>query len=267
MMDNHVNIDAMIQELMVVNEVNWAIPSDEPSKQALLKTLMTISRPAKLSSRYYQIEKDYLSQKNGSRKVIHVDEIRERLLDDLYIYQGDITNIQADAIVNAANEKLLGCFVPGHKCIDNAIQMASGLGVRNECYDIVHEQGHDEPVGLAKVTKGYNLPSKYIIHTVGPNVNGPEKPTWDQVVQQLAHCYTSILEAANAKEDIKSLVFCSISTGIYGVPIELASDVALSTIQRYLTEEEHHFNAVIINVFSEEDYVTYKNKAKKYTRD
>lgn len=258
-----INIEPLIEELVAVNGFRWAMPKDDPSKREMLKTLMTLSKPANLSDAYYTLEKQYLAELNIDKTIVQVESIDEVLVDQLYIFRGDITGIQADAIVNAANEKLLGCFVPGHHCIDNAIQMSSGLGVRNACNAIIEAQGHDEPVGLAKITSAYNLPSKYIVHTVGPNINGPYKLTWEQVTEQLRSCYLSILKGVAAYEDIKSLVFCSISTGIYGVPIDLASEIALTTINAYLKNECHHLEHVVIDVFSEEDYNAYRNNAKK----
>lgn len=262
--DKMVNIEPMILELIDVNDLNWSIPQDESSRQEMLKTLMTVSKPAELSAKYYELERQYLEQQSEHKVLVKAEEIDEALMENVYIIKGDITAIESDAIVNAANEQLLGCFVPGHHCIDNAIQMASGLGVRNDCNKIIEVQGYEEAVGLAKMTKGYNLPAKYIIHTVGPNVHGPERLTMDQVEEQLRSCYTSILIEANAHEDIHNIVFCSISTGVYGVPIELASEIALGTIKDYLRTEEHHLERVIIDVFSEEDYVTYKRKAEKF---
>lgn len=259
------NIKPMIKELMKLNNLNFVIPENENDQENTLKTLMTISRSGKLSDEYYHLEKEYLIIKKNKKQLTHVDDISEELIEGIYIFKGDITTIQADAIVNAANEKLLGCFIPGHHCIDNAIHLSAGLGLRNECNDIMIKQGHDEEVGQAKVTKGYNLPSKYVIHTVGPNVNGLKVFEMDKVKTLLKQCYMSILNEIATYEDISNVVFCSISTGVYGVPISIASEVALTTIIEYLENNKHYLNKVIINVFSEEDYHVYKNKAKEIT--
>lgn len=257
-------MDTMIRELIDVNNMIVDIPEVDLEKDQMLKALMTISTPAQFSDIYYDFEKEYLERIGQKKVIVKSEEITEELLENIYIYKGDITSIKTDAIVNAANEKLLGCFIPGHKCIDNAIHMNAGLHLRKACDDIMVEQGHDEEVGQAKITKGFNLPSKYVIHTVGPNVNGRVKLSPTQVEEQLKACYKSILEAASLYEDINEIVFCSISTGIYGVDIELGSQIALSTINEFLQTRQHHFKRIIIDVFSGEDYNEYKRNAKKY---
>lgn len=259
----------MIEILAAVNTVQWALPEGEEDQIHMVRALMTLCRPAKLSDSYYALEKEFLTKEGKDKALVSAYDIGEELSNGIYLYQGDITLIKSDAIVNAANEKLLGCFVPGHKCIDNAIQMASGLGVRMACHDIMVAQGHDEPAGHAKITDAYHLPAKYIIHTVGPNVNGPEKLSWKQVEDQLTDCYVSILDLANGHKDIRTLVFCSISTGIYGVPVKTASAIALKTIRHWLGHHQHHFDRVIIDVFNAADYATYIAQAKQvsFTED
>lgn len=255
----------MIEILADINKVQWTLPEREEDQIEMVRTLMTICRPAKLSEAYYALEKGFLTREKGSKTIVPAYDIGEELSDGIFLYKGDITLIEADAIVNAANEKLLGCFVPGHRCIDNAIQMASGLGVRMACSDLMEAQGYDEPAGQVKITSAYNLPSTYILHTVGPNVNGPEKLSWKEVEDQLINCYVSILDEANGHEGIKTLVFCSISTGVYGVPIKMASAIALKTIRHWLDNHHHHLDKVIIDVFSDTDYDTYAEQAKKFS--
>jgi len=255
----------MIEMLADINKVQWTLPEEEEDQIELVRTLMTICRPADLSEVYYTQEKEFLTKENGGKTFVSACDIGEELSDGIFLYRGDITLIEADAIVNAANEKLLGCFIPGHRCIDNAIQMASGLGVRMDCFDLMKAQGHDEPAGQAKITSAYNLPSTYILHTVGPNVNGPVKLSWKEVEDQLVNCYVSILEEANDHDDIKTLVFCSISTGVYGVPIKMASAIALKTIRHWLDNHQHHLNKVIIDVFRDSDYDVYSEQAKKFS--
>lgn len=251
----------MINELMTVNKLSGDVPELLEDKKLLIRNLMTISSPIKLSDTYYEYEQEYLQFINKNKSIVDVNDISEKLLENIYIYKGDITSIKCDAIVNAANEKLLGCFIPGHHCIDNAIHVNAGLGLRHECYELMTEQNHDEYVGLAKMTKAYNLPSKYVIHTVGPNVNGYKQYRKEELITDLTSCYTSILEEASGYEDITTLTFCSISTGIYGVDIQLASRIALTTISDYLKSHNHHFKRIIINVFSEEDLDVYKKQA------
>ncbi len=258
------DIKLMIKELLSVNNLNWEIPIDEARQIEMLDALRTVCRPAELSDEYYKNEKNYIESNRDYDEIVDVESIEERLIDNIYIYLGDITKIKADAIVNAANEKLLGCFIPGHNCIDNAIHMEAGLKLRNECNEMMTKQGCDEPAGGAKITKGYNLPSEYVIHTVGPNVHAlktkydGEKLT-EVVKEQLSGCYNSILNAANKHRDIDNVFICSISTGVYGVPIEFASMIAIETIMK----NKNNLEKIIINVFSKEDYDEYKRQAEQ----
>ncbi len=224
---------------------------------------MTISKPATLSDQYYMYEKDYLELIKNKALLIDVGMVKEQLTPSIFLHKGDITHIKADAIVNAANEKLLGCFIPGHHCIDNAIHLSAGLGLRNACNRLMTAQGKDEEVGMAKVTDGFNLPSKYVVHTVGPNLNAMGLYRFDEAKQLLKNAYVSCLEAVKPYEDIKNIVFCSISTGVYGFPIEEASLIALETIEKYLNTNDHHLEKVVIDVFSKEDYDAYEKTSKK----
>ncbi len=244
-------IDYMIDELIQKNKLE--INKDDFVKHILLKTLMTIST-ADLSEKYYEYEKYYLEDQ--LEDLIDIDHISERLANAIFIYQGDITRIKADAIVNAANEKMLGCFIPNHHCIDNAIHLSAGLQLRSECMEIMSKHGTDEPVGQAKITSAYNLPSKYVIHTVGP------KHFECRIKNKLKSCYLSILRAADHHKDIENIVFCSISTGIFGVSIDQASEVALETIDEYMRSENISLKKIVIDVFSKEDYDVYKSKSK-----
>ena len=252
----------MIRELCKLNGFVPRIPLDESEQKALLKILMIRSSPGKLSDQYYEYESVFIRESINNRESINVESINDRLTDNIDIYKGDITTIKADAIVNAANEKLLGCFIPGHKCIDNAIHLSAGLGLRNECYEIMRYQGTDESVGQAKITGAYNLPSNYVVHTVGPNLNEALSVPFDILNEQLRSCYISILKAVERHKEIKTLVFCSISTGVYGFPIEVASKIAMDTIEQYLAEHEHCLEKVVINVFSKEDYDVYKKNQR-----
>lgn len=257
------NYEKMINELIKANQLKMDIPKGESAKEELLRSLMTISNPTKLSDSYYDEESKYLMYKKNNMDLCSIEDIDEKLMENIFIYKGDITGIQADAIVNAANAKLLGCFIPGHRCIDNAIHMAAGLQLRNACHELMLDQGHDEAVGKAKITEGYHLPSKYVVHTVGPNMNGPVKMTLEQMRPQLASCYTSTLDAVNTYADIQNVVFCSISTGVFGVDIRIASEIALKTIRDYLNAHNHHLEKIVINVFSQEDYHVYKETANR----
>jgi len=257
------NYEKMINELIEANQLKMDMPKNEKAREELLRSLMTISNPTKLSDSYYTEEAKYLSHKKDEMDLVSIEDIKEKLMDNIYIYKGDITGVRADAIVNAANSKLLGCFIPGHRCIDNAIHMAAGLQLRNACHELMVAQGHDEAVGKAKITEGYHLPSKYVVHTVGPNMNGPVEMTLDQMRPQLASCYSSTLDAVNIYADIQNVVFCSISTGVFGVDIRIGSEIALKTIREYLNTHDHHLKKIVINVFSQEDYHVYKETANR----
>ena len=173
--------------------------------------------------------------------------------DRLRLWRGDITTIAADAIVNAANSQMLGCWVPGHHCIDNAIHTYAGVQLRAECARIMEGQGHEEPTGQAKVTEAYNLPSKRVIHTVGPLANG--HPT-DLHREQLASCYRSCLNAA-ASERLRSVAFCCISTGVFGFPQSEAAEIAVRTVRDWLDATGSE-TTVVFNVFGDTDERIYK---------
>jgi O-acetyl-ADP-ribose deacetylase (regulator of RNase III) len=179
----------------------------------------------------------------------------------LILWQGDITTLGCDAIVNAANSQLLGCFKPFHRCIDNAIHNRSGVQLRADCNTIIQIQGHPEPTGQAKITRAYNLPSRYVFHTVGPIVTDF---VTDAQKSQLTDCYRNILSLAQQQADIRSLAFCSISTGVFGFPIEKAAPLAIETVTRYLQQNPNQLNVVVFNVFSENDYLIYQAALEEY---
>jgi O-acetyl-ADP-ribose deacetylase (regulator of RNase III) len=175
---------------------------------------------------------------------------------NLTIWQGDITRLKVDAIVNAANSQMLGCFHPLHKCIDNAIHSAAGVQLREECYQLMLQQGHEEPTGQAKTTKAYNLPCKYVIHTVGPIIpNGI--PTEFQK-EQLASCYRSIMACAE-ENHLESLAFCCISTGEFRFPNQMAAEIAVRTVNDYLaTHHDSSIKQLVFNVFKDIDWDIYR---------
>ena len=194
--------------------------------EALFRALQNITMPYALSEEFYQ-RQDAVLQDILSRK--DITDVAD-FSDGISLWKGDITLIKANAIVNACNNKMLGCFVPGHHCIDNAIHSFAGLQVRRDMMAIMNEQGHDEPNGDCKVTKGYNLPSEYIFHTVGPIYSGKKQDEID-----LASCYRACLKKADEME-LTSLVFCCLSTGIFGYPIEEATSIAIREVKTYLSQ-------------------------------
>ena len=174
----------------------------------------------------------------------------------LLLWRGDITTLATDAIVNAANSQMLGCWVPGHHCIDNAIHTFAGVQLRRECAKLMEAQGHEEPTAQAKVTSAWNLPSKRVIHTVGPIANG--HPT-DLHRAQLAQCYRSCLDAA-AAEALASVAFCCISTGVFGFPASEASEIAIHAVRGWLNEHANAHIRVVFNVFSASDEELYAHQ-------
>ena len=171
-----------------------------------------------------------------------------------YLWQGDITTLSCDAVVNAANAQLLGCFRVLHSCIDNCLHSAAGLSLRYRCFEIMSEQGHEEPTGQAKITPGYNLPSQYVLHTVGPIVSGRLN---ERHCELLKSCYLSCLKLAE-ENGCKSIAFCCISTGVFGFPQRKAAEIAVSTVKDYKKTTSSDIK-VIFNVFKDDDLMIYRN--------
>ncbi|WP_083631176.1 protein-ADP-ribose hydrolase [Labilibacter marinus] len=172
------------------------------------------------------------------------------------IWQGDITTLKVDAIVNAANNQMLGCFQPLHACIDNAIHSAAGVQLRDDCNTIMEKQGFAEPTGVAKITRAYNLPSKFVLHTVGPIVQGN---VTEQSKSDLASAYISCLEICKEIDSIRSIAFCGISTGVFGYPAENAAQVALATVKQWLMDNPDCLETVVFNVFADKDKMIYES--------
>lgn len=174
--------------------------------------------------------------------------------EGLYLWQGDITTLKCDAIVNAANSQMLGCFVPCHGCIDNAIHTYAGVQLRLACAELMRTQNHEEPTGRAKITPAYNLPCQYVLHTVGPIIRGRLTKREEEL---LASCYCSCLELAG-KNGVRSIAFCCISTGEFRFPNERAAEIAVETVKAYRQETQSGIE-VIFNVFKQMDYEIYRN--------
>lgn len=234
---------------------NISIPDDSQSKRNLLRSLMNVRPAIPIDDKFLEIQDEFLSNETLSKKLIGIGDIDE-FKGKIMLWQGDITQLKVDAIVNAANSKLLGCFIPMHNCIDNVIHSASGIQLRLECNEIMEAQNNDEDIGGAKITGAYNLPSKFIIHTVGPAIPFNSKPT-DSDSKKLENCYKSCLEIANYN-NLKSLAFCCISTGVFNFPQDEAANIAVKTVNEYLKSNETSLEHVIFNVFKDEDYLIYK---------
>ena len=234
---------------------NYKIPTDEISQRDLLRSLMNVRMPKPISSEFMSIQDNYLKEENLRSKLTDLNELSPTKLDKrLFLWQGDITTLRVDAIVNAANSQMCGCFQPLHNCIDNIIHSKSGLALRNKCYEIMKEQGHEEPTGMAKITPAYNLPCKYVIHTVGPIVQGPLTKEHEEL---LASCYRSCLQIAE-DNGINSIAFCCISTGVFMFPNNRAAEIAVKTVKEWLGNSDTQMR-VIFNVFKDTDYSIYNS--------
>ncbi len=227
------------------------IPQDEGEQKRLLRGLFNIRMPKPVSKEFLEIQDNYLQTATSQKGVTDVRNLTPAA-DGLYLWRGDITTLKVDAIVNAANSQMLGCFCPNHGCIDNAIHTYAGVQLRLECAKIMKAQGTPEPTGTAKITGGYNLPAKYVLHTVGPIV-GNRVTKQDE--ELLASCYRSCLELASAYH-LQSIAFCCISTGEFHFPNKLAAKIALHTVTEY--RANHSDIEVIFNVFGETDERIYR---------
>ena len=231
------------------------IPQNIYDKKRLYRSLCNIREPIPISKKYVKMENEFLREECKKKGIIDSESITSFINykgTQICLWKGDITTLKVDAIVNAANSQGLGCFIPCHKCIDNAIHSASGIGLRLECNKIMQEIGMLQ-TGKASITNGYNLPSKYVIHTVGPIIyeNVTEKEILD-----LKNCYINSLELAK-ENNIKTIAFPCISTGEFRFPKDIASKTAIETIKEYLETNEKYFEKIIFNVFSDEDYKIY----------
>lgn len=230
-------------------------PDDVGSQRRLMRSLMNVRYPKIIPQELIRCQDEYLSEEREEKGVIHISELPASEKDErLILWQGDITRLDADAIVNAANSQMLGCFVPCHGCIDNAIHSAAGLQLRQECAEIMRQQGHEESTGQAKITSGYNLPSKHVIHTVGPIIYGSLTRKDEEL---LASCYRSCLECAD-ENGLTSIAFCCISTGEFHFPNARAAEIAVQTVKEYLNANNTSVKKVIFNVFKDLDKEIYQ---------
>ena len=273
--DKNIEIDFLINELILKNgriDRNMEIPKDYDEKRRLLRALMNTQTPVQLSDEFYEIQDMILSEETENKTVIRDIDIKPISQDPneidskIALWQGDITCLQVDAIVNAANSQMLGCFIPLHNCIDNQIHSAAGFQLRMDCHRIMQEQGHEEANGNAKITSAYNLPSKYVIHTVGPAIAYGQEPN-NREIAELENCYKSCLELADS-HNLKSIAFCSISTGVFNFPKEQACELAIETVRNYLKNNpETNLEKVIFNTFSDEATEIYMEKLEKEVKN
>ena len=229
------------------------IPETEQEKKDLFRTLMNIWKVSELPSEFYEVQDEYLQEILNAKGITRLEDLTE-IDENIYIWQGDITTLKVDAIVNAANKALLGCFIPHHRCIDNAIHTQAGLQLRRECDEIMKEQGTFEKTGQAKITVGYNLPAKHVIHTVGPIIY---RVVEDDDKELLASCYRNSLKLA-LENNLKSIAFCCISTGEFRFPNDLAAEIAVAEVKKFFRENPTADLKVVFNVFKNLDKKLYE---------
>ena len=242
-------IEKLLQERREYMGVS--LPTEEKQRR-LLRSLMNQRPPAPVSGEFLQVQDAYFQERLKERGVTKLEALTP-VQPGLYLWQGDITTLEVDAIVNAANSGMTGCYVPCHGCIDNAIHTYAGMQLRLECAEIMRKQGHEEETGHAKITGGYNLPCRYVLHTVGPIVSGTLTKEHEQ---QLASCYRSCLDLA-AENNCESLAFCCISTGEFHFPNEKAAEIAVETVKQWQARHPQQLE-VIFNVFKNSDREIYE---------
>ena len=229
-----------------------SVPRSPEEQKRLLRSLMNLRRPGPISEAFLAVQDDYLKEAIAEKGVTRLEDLRP-IEGDLYLWQGDITTLACDAVVNAANSGMTGCYRPCHNCIDNCIHTYAGVQLRQRCAELMEAQGFEEPAGQAKVTPAYNLPSRFVIHTVGPIVEGPLTA---EHCRLLASCYRACLEAAEAN-GCGSIAFYCISTGVFGFPKREAAEIAVRTVRDRKAEMQSPIK-VVFNVFSAEDLNIYR---------
>lgn len=228
------------------------IPESEEKQYRLLRKLMNIRPPKPISDDFLSVQDDFLQEELSQKEIVPLNDLSE-VESGIYLWQGDITTLEVDGIVNAANSDMTGCYIPNHNCIDNIIHTNAGIQLRLVCQEIIDEQGRKEPVGKAKITKAYNLPSDYVLHTIGPFIRDKVSPMQKDLLKS---SYMESLKLADEK-NLESLAFCCISTGVFNFPNGQAAEVAVETVRTYKKETGSNIS-VIFNVFKDLDYDLYK---------
>lgn len=228
------------------------IPEDHTEQKRLLRALMNIRAPRRADDEFLKVQDEYLQRISREKGVVSLEDMRE-IQPDMYLWKGDITRLKAGAIVNAANSGMTGCYQPCHNCIDNCIHTYAGIQLRLKCAEIMQAQGCEEPAGRAKITPAYNLPCDFIIHTVGPIVQGKLTEEHEKL---LASCYRSCLKTADENR-LESIAFCCISTGVFMFPNRRAAELAVQTVRAY-KERTGSCIKIIFNVFKDIDEQIYQ---------
>ena len=243
-------LNALLEEKAEYGDI--VVPTGTEAKQRLLRSLMNVRPPVSASREFLKVQDEYLQERLAERGITRLEDLSP-VESGICLRRGDITTLAVDAIVNAANSQMLGCFVPCHGCIDNAIHTSAGVQLRLACAEIMVRQGAAEKTGSAKITKGFNLPCRYVLHTVGPIVDGELTVKEERL---LASCYRSCLELAE-QNGVRSLAFCCISTGEFRFSNRRAAEIAVDTVRCDRSVAAGKIK-VIFNVFKEMDYNIYR---------
>lgn len=243
-------IKSLLQERTEYRDIS--ISADAEQQKQLLRALMNVRAPQQICTEFWRIQDEYLKYEIAAKGITDVAELTP-VQQGIYLWQGDITTLKCDAVVNAANSGMTGCYIPNHRCIDNAIHTFAGMQLRLVCDNLMEQQGYPEPAGGAKITPAFNLPSRYVLHTVGPVISGKVKKYEREL---LASCYRSCLELA-AKNKLESVAFCCISTGEFNFPNELAAEIAVQSVKEFFRLQTG-VKKVIFNVFKDLDKNIYQ---------
>ena len=243
-------IQSLLKERPEYRDMN--IPSEPERQRQLLRGLMNIRAPKRIGADFQRMQDEYLQSETAAKGITDIADLTP-IQQGLYLWQGDITTLKCDAIVNAANSGMTGCYIPNHRCIDNAIHTFAGVELRLACEELMEQQGYPEPTGQAKITPAFNLPCQYVLHTVGPIINGRVTKTDKEM---LASCYRSCLELA-AENRLESVAFCCISTGEFHFPNEQAAQIAVETVKQFMNRKIS-VKKVIFNVFKDLDKAIYE---------
>ena len=249
-------VDSLLKIIKQNFSVDIDFSADYNTKRVWLRAILNQIPPFDFRKEFFEFQDKLLSSETNEKRKITLNDLN--FDENIAVFQGDITTIAIDAIVNAGNSQLLGCFVPLHSCIDNIIISSAGFQVRNDLNIIMKKQGHEEPNGNAKITSAYNLPSKYIIHTVGPCIYNE---LTEQDKQDLTNCYISSLNLAK-EMNLKSIAFCCISTGEFMFPNDIACDIAVDTVKNWLKTNNYDIK-VVFNVFKDIDRSYYERKLQR----
>ncbi len=268
--DQEERLDYLLEEFKEdsVQYRNLEVDNDYESKRMALRSLMNIRMPGEMPEEVVKVQDEFLKKEAREKGIVILSDVQtiqeayqslHPYADKISVWKGDITRLEVGAIVNAANSQLLGCFIPCHRCIDNAIHSAAGIELREECSCRMNQkrvrfgQHYEEPTGQAMLTKGYNLPAEYVIHTVGPIVRYHLTP---KLKNDLKNCYESVLKCC-VEHKIRSVAFCCISTGEFHFPNDEAAKIAVKTVSDFLNQYAEEFDRIIFNVFKDIDEQYY----------